>query len=110
MHSTYSHDQYLLLILSWSGRKDMKIEAKVVPNARSFGIEYAEGRLKVRLTEEAEKGRANLELEQELSKLLMCPVKIIRGATARRKLLEIGVEDEKEFLKRIANAGKKKAP
>jgi uncharacterized protein (TIGR00251 family) len=79
------------------------IVAVVAPNSRAFSAEFdsASKVLKVRLTEPAEKGKANLELVKGLSKLLGCGVSILRGHTGRRKLLRVGL-DEAEVAGRLA--------
>ena len=65
----------------------VQLEISVVPNSRAFAIGRKDGKLKVWLTEEAERGKANSELVTELSKVFGCGVRILRGATGRRKTL-----------------------
>lgn len=78
------------------------IEATVVPNTRGFSASYdpSTRRIKVRLTERAEKGKANAELVEGLAGLLSSPVAIIRGHTSKRKLLQVGI-DEDEIARRL---------
>lgn len=66
----------------------------VRPGERRFAVGWdnKNGRLKVSLTEEAERGRANAELVSGLSRALCAPVEIARGERGRRKLLRIGLE------------------
>jgi len=65
----------------------VQFEVSVVPNSKAFAIGRKDGKLKVWLTEEAERGRANAELVTELSSILGCGVRILRGQTGRRKVL-----------------------
>jgi len=83
----------------------MDIVAIVAPNSRGFAAELdsASKMLKVRLTQPAEKGKANLELVKGLSKLLGCEVAILKGQTGRRKLLRVGL-DEAEVARRLGAA------
>ena len=80
-----------------------RIEAIVTPNSREFKVEFdpAARLLKVRLTERAEKGKANLELVKGLSKLLGAQVTILRGHSSRRKLLQVEL-DEDAIARRVA--------
>ncbi len=71
---------------------------KVTPNAKRFGIRFKDG-WRASVAAPPDKGRANRELESELSKLLSCPVRVVRGASSRRKVLEVGL-DEDEFSRR----------
>jgi uncharacterized protein YggU (UPF0235/DUF167 family) len=58
------------------------------------------GRLKVALTSEPEKNRANIELITGLSKLLGRQVRILSGLTSKRKKLavDIGESEWQAFL------------
>ena len=67
----------------------MIIEVTVVPNSPKFSVGYKNGRLKVMLMSQPEKNRANIELIQNLSKLLGKPVRIISGLTSKRKKLAV---------------------
>lgn len=69
------------------------MEAVVQPGTSEFSVAWDKksGRLKVRLTEEAEKGRANAELVRGLSRALGAPVEILRGWKGRRKLLRVAL-------------------
>ena len=86
----------------------MLLEIKAVPNSKRFGMSYTGG-WRVNLASPPDKGRANLELEKELTWLLGCPVRVVRGAKSRRKVLEIGL-DENEFAKKTEALRKAKEP
>ena len=76
-------------------------EASVVPNSKAFSAAFeADGRLKVRLTEKAEENRANAELVRGLSRILGAPVRIVRGAKGRRKVLAVDL-DAAEIKRRV---------
>jgi uncharacterized protein (TIGR00251 family) len=74
------------------------IEVKVTPNARHFSFRF-ERNWRASVTSRPEKGAANRELEKELGKLLGCGVRVVRGASARRKVLEVALSEE-EFKMR----------
>lgn len=83
-----------------------RIEVRVAPNSRAFAVELdSSGRLKVRLTERAEKGKANAELVRELSKLLGAPVSLHSGHTSTRKVVQVGLDDA-QLQARIASLAK----
>jgi uncharacterized protein YggU (UPF0235/DUF167 family) len=86
----------------------MLLEIKAVPNSKRFGLSFKEG-WRVNLTFAPEKGRANIELEKELGRLLDCPVRVVSGARGRRKVLEVGL-DENEFARRTKAYRKAKEP
>lgn len=72
----------------------MIIEVSVVPNSPRFSVGYKNGRLKVALTSEPEKNRANIELIQGLTKLLGKQVRIISGLTSKRKKLAADISQD----------------
>ncbi len=77
----------------------MKVEIKVIPNARKRAITRDGPGITVRLTSQPLEGRANDELVRYLSELLKVrksAIKIVRGEKDRRKVVEIPI-DEKEF-------------
>ena len=86
----------------------MLLEVKVSPNAKSFRL-WFKGGWRVNITSPPEKGKANLELERELGRLLESPVKIIRGHSSKRKVLEVGL-DENEFGRRTKAYREAKEP
>ncbi len=84
----------------------MKIEVKVVPGSREFGLEETPEGWKARVKARAEKNRANLELLRELEKITGCRATLLRGDTARRKV--IGIEGtEGEVLRRLRKEARK---
>ncbi len=83
----------------------MLLEVKVVPNSREFRIENKGGEWKIHLTEPAERNRANIELVKEMEKITHRRVRLLRGATGKRKVLEIEGE-EKENLGLLADASR----
>ena len=77
----------------------MKVEVKVVPNAKKRAVTRDGPGITVRLTAQPLEGRANDELIRYLSELLKVrksAIKIVRGEKDRRKLVEIPL-DEEEF-------------
>ena len=74
----------------------------MTPNAKRFAVEEKDGKLKIRLPEKAEAGRANLALVKRLSKLLGCDVRIVRGSKSRKKTIAVDC-DEKMFFAKVAS-------
>ncbi|MFH0884915.1 MAG: DUF167 domain-containing protein [Candidatus Micrarchaeota archaeon] len=72
----------------------MIIEISVVPSSPKFSVSYKNGRLKVMLISEPEKNRANIELIQNLSRLLGKQVRIVSGLTSKRKKLSVDLSEE----------------
>jgi uncharacterized protein (TIGR00251 family) len=72
----------------------MIIDITVVPNSPKFSVGYKNGRLKVSLTSEPKMNRANIELIQNLSKLLGKQVRIISGLTSKRKKLSVDISED----------------
>lgn len=73
----------------------MIIQVKVVPNSKGFRLRKEEKGWVVSLTEPAERNKANIELVKRMEKLLGRRVRILRGGTSRKKVLEIeGKEEE----------------
>lgn len=81
----------------------MLLHVKVVPNSREFGIENKGGEWKISLAEPAERNKANVELVKKLERATGRKVRILRGGTGKRKVLEIEGE-EKEILGLLADA------
>lgn len=70
----------------------MIFEVKVVPNAKKTSIEREENKLRVRLTKTPQKGKANKQLIELLAKYFKTSksnIKIVRGLTSRRKVVDI---------------------
>lgn len=83
----------------------MLLEVKVVPGSGGFRLEKAERGWKVSLTEPAERNRANVELVKELERITGRRVRILRGGTGKRKVLEIEGKEE-EILGLLADAAR----
>lgn len=83
----------------------MLISVQVIPRSNKNGIEWNQGKLKVRLTAPPVNGAANEALIALLAEQLGLPrrhISIVRGATGRQKTMEIvGVtpEDVQQKLK-----------
>jgi uncharacterized protein (TIGR00251 family) len=71
----------------------MILEITVVPNSPKFSVSFKNGRLKVMLVSEPERNQANIELIQNLSKLLGKRVKIVSGLTSKRKKLAVDLSE-----------------
>ena len=70
----------------------MQLRIKVVPGARSEGVEWMGDVLKVKVRAAPEKGRANVAVEELLARLLAIPqssVRIAAGFGSPLKTLEI---------------------
>ena len=83
----------------------MLLEVKVVPNSREFRVENKGGEWKIHLTEPAERNKANVELVKKMEKITGRRVRILRGGTGRKKVLEIEGQ-EKENIGLLANAAR----
>lgn len=79
----------------------MKIRVEAKPSSRETRVELAERGIVVWLTEPADKGKANMQLLKTLSRLLGAPVRLVSGATSRKKLIEVDGLSEDEFRSRI---------
>lgn len=70
-----------------------RIQIRVVPRARQPGVESGpEGTLTVRVTEPAERGRANAAVVVALADYFQVPkraIGIVRGQSGRRKIVEV---------------------
>lgn len=76
----------------------MKINVKVVPNAKRTAVREEEGRLKVYVTAPAVEGKANEALVEALAEhfgVKKRAVAILRGETSREKLVEVDLEPRK---------------
>jgi len=72
----------------------MIVEVSVVTGSPRFFLDMKDGRLRAHLRNQPEKNKANLELIKELSSLLKAPVRLVSGATSRRKRLDIGLGEQ----------------
>ncbi|MCX6777387.1 MAG: DUF167 family protein [Candidatus Micrarchaeota archaeon] len=82
----------------------MIIEVSVVPNSSGFRLGMHGSRYEVEVRSRPEKGRANTELVLGLEKLLGCRVRLLRGASGRRKLLEVDMHED-EFRRLAQSPG-----
>ena len=85
-----------------------RIELRVTPRARrnALGGFDAEGRLSVRLAAPPVEGRANAALVAFLAEILGIPgrrITIVRGETARVKLVEVEGMTDLEFRSLLEN-------
>jgi uncharacterized protein (TIGR00251 family) len=71
----------------------MIIGVVVKPGSREFRAEWRAGALHVALTEQAEKNKANIELLKELKRIFGCEVRLVSGATSKRKRIEISISE-----------------
>lgn len=75
----------------------MKIEVKVVPNAKRFAIKLDGKVLKTWLESKPERGKANRELVQKLGEIFGSAA-LVSGQKSRRKFVE--VEGDEEYIRR----------
>ncbi len=86
----------------------MRICVRVVPNAGKFRISSNSSGLKIYVKEKAEGNKANTAVAKGLEKLLGKEVRLVSGAKARKKVLEIeGKEEEVLDALRKAGSGKR---
>ncbi len=87
--------------------KSIRIEVKVLPKSSKRSIvSYENDLLKVKLTSAPEKGKANKELLDFLSKALKIKkssFSILRGQTSPLKLLELQSVNLEIFLEKLEN-------
>lgn len=84
----------------------MQLWVKVIPSSSRFSVELKQNEIVIHATEQPEKGKVNTEIAKELRKILGFEVRILRGLTSRKKLLEIAGEKQ-EILDMIENEVKK---
>jgi uncharacterized protein YggU (UPF0235/DUF167 family) len=81
------------------------LKVRVTPGARESAIGgWAEGVLRVKVREKAEKGRANEAVTRLLAKSLgvaVSDVALKRGGTSREKLFEVDGLDDAEVARRL---------
>lgn len=88
----------------------MKIDIKVIPNAKKRTLSRDGSHITVRLTAQPLEGKANEELVRYLSEVLnvrRSAVKIVRGEKDRRKVVEVPLG--KEELDALLDAVRRKA-
>ena len=86
----------------------MHLYVRITPRSKKFRItlvKLPDGSEEVRIsiTKEPEKGKGNAELVKRISEITGSNVRILRGATSRKKLLEID-GDEQQILEAIRKA------
>ena len=72
----------------------MRLNIRVIPNAKQNKLVEEAGRIKVYLTSPPIEGKANAALVEFLSehfKVKRSKIKLLKGAKSRDKLVEIGV-------------------
>jgi len=74
------------------------ISAHIKPNKKKFRIHKKDGNIIIEVTEKAEKGKANAELIKQLSRKLKCKVRILKGATSSKKIIELEGENIEGIL------------
>lgn len=81
------------------------IAVRVTPGAREAAIgEWADGVLRVKVREKAERGRANEAAARLLAKRLGVPassVTLVRGAASREKLFGVDGMEDAEVRRRL---------
>lgn len=84
----------------------MKLLIKVVPASSRDCVEgWLGDALKIRVRTPAERGKANAAVEEIVAKTLGLPkerVRIVRGQTSTRKVVEVSGLSESEILHRLA--------
>lgn len=81
--------------------KHFVLKIKAIPNSGKFGFLGFDGKeLKLSVKSPAKKGRANLEIIQELTKKLNAEITIIKGFKSPKKEILVGIP-EKEFLEKL---------
>ncbi len=89
-----------------NARPTVRLPITVVPgSSRNCVAGWLGGRLKVRVTAAAERGKANSAVETVLSEALAVPkssVTIVRGGGSRRKVIEIRGVSESEVYRRLS--------
>lgn len=86
----------------------MQLYVRITPRSKKFRITLVKlpdgsEEVRINITEEPEKGKGNMELVKQLSGITCGNVRILRGATSRKKLLEID-GDEQQILEAIRKA------
>jgi uncharacterized protein YggU (UPF0235/DUF167 family) len=83
----------------------IKLVVKVVPGSSSNSISgWLGDALKVRVTEPAERGKANVAVEKLIAEALGLPrnrTRVVAGKTSARKLIEIADLSESEVHRRL---------
>jgi uncharacterized protein (TIGR00251 family) len=83
----------------WKTAQGIVLEVYVKPNSKRFQIQAEEGELLVFCRETPVKGRVNIELIKELSRLFKSGVEIVSGFSSRHKKILIRNIEAKEAEK-----------
>jgi len=75
----------------------MELNIRVIPNSKEFGIRKTGETYSVKITQKAEKGKANRALEKMLTRHLGIKVYLISGSLSKNKKIRID-GNEKEIL------------
>ena len=85
----------------------MDLQLRVVPKAKRNSIEIGDdGLFKVRVTAAPERGKANDAVITLLSKLIGVPkrdIQIVRGHTARNKLVRVEGATTKQVIEKLSS-------
>jgi len=82
----------------------MEIEAKVIANARRDNITMEHKRLKIKVSEQPRKGKANKAVEKLLSETFGCEVRVVSGLTCSIKNIYLDCT-EQEFEQVMKRTG-----
>ncbi len=80
----------------------MEIEAKIIANAKQEKVQIENGKLKIRVTEQPIKGKANKAIEKLLEKEFGCKAQVIAGATKNKKIIHLRCT-EQELLNKTGD-------
>jgi uncharacterized protein (TIGR00251 family) len=84
--------------------EDVVLEVYVKPNSKRFQVEVEGDEVVVSCREAPVKGRVNIELVKELSRLLNRNVKLVSGFTSRHKRILISNIEATEVKRVLASA------
>ncbi|MBU0586079.1 YggU family protein [Candidatus Micrarchaeota archaeon] len=88
-----------MLAVAGSKETSMRLEIRVIPNAKKFSVSLKDNMVKVHVNAKAEEGKANAELVERLSNWFESPVKILSGEKSRRKVIWIEGDEQKLIKK-----------
>lgn len=80
----------------------MEIEAKVITNAKQNTLKMENGVLKIRVTDQPIKGKANKAITSLIKKEIGQKAEIISGATESKKIIRIDCS-EQELVNKIGD-------
>lgn len=73
--------------------KQMKVWVKVIPNSKENTVIQKGEYLEVRVSDPPKNNKANLKVIELLKKYYNAEVRLLRGATSRKKLFEIEIKE-----------------